>query len=629
MTTTTTEKLLDKLQSPKAVISPTELIDAIKDLKDEDSIKSIAIPFDKWIRSKYSTLKSIRKHMTPFLKALRELPLVVGENAYYYENYKGEKVAKHIFQKYAGLTPKEYQLLNSEAEIKKEQRLTHGTEINPKSYLEKVEKLLLSSDHWELMVGIIAATGRRPHEIAARGTFELATSKDLEDSKHQPLSHWLIFSGQGKKKKVSQDFGAYPIASLFPGDFTVKALARLRKFPQVKGFVKTAESELIAEGKEDEIKKLYDEPKKQAYEWEVAVNKKLDLKTSRMIINAIQRELPEVLLTRFDKNSISASSLRAAYARLATVRDCPRSTNELLWASRLLGHKKSEDLKTLLAEVQDSLKTTERREEINISQDGGLKALMTTAGYFDYYIADGEEVPLAQAPKRSKAPEKTSNIRGYQSDIEFIKSKQEEWGVGTNAEVLRKIIELAKEALEARERRFNEPQEVEENNEEDTITMNKEELIALVEEVIDRKLSAVNHNQSTPASVNTKSVEKVKPISKPASKQQDKNWEDVPSEELKESKAHGSAFEKCKRIVQAIMDYNDYKAPSNDDRWYIGVRSIQECAGGDGKSGLNYRPVKQFLDQFKGMIDDHHQKYGLNNQHNKRHQKHISEVISW
>lgn len=626
MTTATTEKLLDKLTDPKAVIKPEEVIEAIKDLKTEEEIKAIAEPFDQWIRSKYSTLKSVRKNMTPFLKALRELPLTIGENAYYYENYKGEKVAKHIFQKYAGLTPKEYQLLNSERDIKTEQRITYGTEINPSNYLEKVERLLLSNDRWELMVGIIAATGRRPHEIAARGTFELATSKDLEDSKHQPLSHWLIFFGQGKKKKVKQDFGSYPIASLFPADFTVKSLARLRRIPEIKTLLKDSEAKLINEGKEAEIKKLYSDTERQNYEWEIAVNKEIDSRISRMLIDVIQRELPEVLLTRFDKNSISASSLRAAYARLATTRDCPRSTNELLWASRLLGHKKSEDLKALFAEVQSNLKTTERRVNIDISQQGGLQNLMITAGYFDYYITEGEDVPLTAAPRRGKNPEKTTSIRGYQSDIDFINSKQEEWELAKHAEVLSKIVELAKEALEAREQRFTEPQTTEENNE-DAITMTKDELVALVEEVVERKLDAVN---TVP---NTNPVEEVKPVKtsspKPAPKQQVKNWEDVSSEELKDSKAHGSAFEKCKRIVQAIMDYNDYTSPSNDDRWYIGVRSIQECAGESGKAGLNYRPIKQFLDEYKQMIDDHHNKYGLNNQHNKRHEKSISTVIDW
>ncbi|HAG80487.1 MAG TPA: hypothetical protein DCL61_04775, partial [Cyanobacteria bacterium UBA12227] len=98
----------------------------------------------------------------------------------------------------------------------------------------------------------------------------------------------------------------------------------------------------------------------------------------------------------------------------------------------------------------------------------------------------------------------------------------------------------------------------------------------------------------------------------------------VPSEELKGNQAPGSAEEKIKRAVQAIMNFNDYSAVSSDERWAIVIRSVQAL------SGCNYPAVKKFMDAYSMMIADHNAKYGLGQYHNKRHdKKDIATVISW
>ncbi|MDF5723391.1 MAG: N-6 DNA methylase [Rhizonema sp. PD37] len=102
----------------------------------------------------------------------------------------------------------------------------------------------------------------------------------------------------------------------------------------------------------------------------------------------------------------------------------------------------------------------------------------------------------------------------------------------------------------------------------------------------------------------------------------EKNWAEVTTEELRGKKIPGSAEEKIKRTVQAIFNYNDYSAPSNNERWFLGVRSIQDL------SGCNYAPIKKFVDDYSTMIADHNAKYGLSNQHNKKHIKAISEIIT-
>ncbi|MEH2257881.1 hypothetical protein [Nostoc sp.] len=58
--------------------------------RHEDEIKAIVIAFDKFMREKYSTLESLRTHMTPYNKVIKAMPLVASENAYYYEKHNGE-----------------------------------------------------------------------------------------------------------------------------------------------------------------------------------------------------------------------------------------------------------------------------------------------------------------------------------------------------------------------------------------------------------------------------------------------------------------------------------------------------------------------------------------------------------
>jgi hypothetical protein len=91
-------------------------------------------------------------------------------------------------------------------------------------------KLLASDDPHELAVGLIAATGRRPHEIIARAKF--ATIKDKP--------YHVEFEGQGKKRG---DKPVFEIATLYPANYVIKALARLRKEPSTQSLLEEVAKE--------------------------------------------------------------------------------------------------------------------------------------------------------------------------------------------------------------------------------------------------------------------------------------------------------------------------------------------------------------------------------------------------
>ncbi|MBW4449174.1 MAG: telomere resolvase [Spirirestis rafaelensis WJT71-NPBG6] len=577
-------------------MTPEDLRQAIKDLKTEDEIKAVAIAFDKWAREKYTTLESLRTHMTPYNKVVKSFDLIEGKNAYYYRKDNGELVLKHLFFKYAGLKQKEYQQLNIKSNNQKEERLDNGTLLEPESYLEDLGKLLTSDEADELALGLIGATGRRPCEVLLRGDFVTAKESDLTFPQYQPVSHWLKFSGQAKKRRNTA-VNYTPIAVLFPADFILKSVKRLRKMPEVATVIKEIAIEVTAL----ELPKLKEQYSGEALEYQVAIkeNEYLDNRFGSKQNKLLQTQLKS-LDVRHGKNSVSRSSLRAAYARLAVARDCPPGKNDLVWASRLLGH---------------------------MDEKADLRAVLTTLGYFDYYLEKDAEVPLLDTPKS----EITVVFRGYANDVEAVKAFQEKFDITSQPETFRKLWELAQETLQQRERQLY-TQETEE--------MINDELLAKIDEIVEAKVSkaladfnskpdampgtatlkanALNTPTAETLPIETTKVSTLEPI-----KPLEKDWEAIPSEDLKGKHTPGSAEEKIRRTVKAIMDHNNYKAPSNNERWFLGVRSIQDL------SGCNYAPIKKYVDDHKTMINDHNSKFSLSNQHNKKHSQKISDVITW
>ena len=582
-------------------MTPDELFAQLKDLKNEDDIKAVAKPFDQWIRSTYTTLESVRTQMIKFNKLIKSIPLLEGENAYYYQKQNGELVLKHFFYKYAGLKPEEYSELNSKSNAQKEERLDNGTPLDPTAYLAAVGKLLTSDDYRELAVGIIAATGRRPSEVMLRGSFTPAQSSVLSFPESQPLTHWLLFSGQLKKRRNTAS-EVYTIATLFPADYIIKSVKKLRKMPEVTEQIKAIRVEL--KSVISDLQAKYTNPDELEYQIALAENEAVDDKFETVTNRIVKANLPAVLEVRHGKSAITRSSLRAAYACLATRRDCPPSKNDLLWASRLLGHKE---------------------------EKSDLRALLTTAGYFDYYLERDAIVPLLDEPKG----EPTATFRGYQSDLEEIKAFQERWEISNQPETFRKIWELAKEALEARERKLFDKVELVENTLEEVkeiSEMDKVSLLLEIEKMIDIKIASALASTQPQAQLPTPTAgtvtevsgslekpETVQPTPKPIP---EKNWRDATTDEIRGKKIPGSAEEKIKRACQAIFNFNDYTAKNNGERWYVGVRSIQDL------SGCNYSPIKKFLEDYKVMVADHNTKHQLGNQHNKKHVIKISEVIT-
>ena len=152
----------------------TLLFDATKDLKSLEEIKPHCDRFNEWINThtNYST-KSLGTVLSRsgFYKKFKSIPLEQGKNAEAIAkhdengNVKGQEL-KHYAVLMCGLDRDDWKQRNETTRVIG--RLGNDQELDPDTYLEVTGQLLESEDPHELAVGIIAATGRRPHEILAQ-----------------------------------------------------------------------------------------------------------------------------------------------------------------------------------------------------------------------------------------------------------------------------------------------------------------------------------------------------------------------------------------------------------------------------------------------------------------------------
>jgi Telomere resolvase len=81
------------------------------------------------------------------------------------------------------------------------------------------------------------------------------------------------------------------------------------------------------------------------------------------------------------------------------------------------------------------------------------------------------------------------------------------------------------------------------------------------------------------------------------------------------------------RALQAILDFNDNTATSHGDRWAISIPVMKDLLKQVGKA--TQPKIEAALRANSDVIQQHHQKHGLGERHNRVHQGHsISEVIS-
>ncbi|MBE8968697.1 hypothetical protein IQ277_21485 [Nostocales cyanobacterium LEGE 12452] len=567
-----------------------QLFEATKDLQSLEEIKPHCENFNEFINTKtsYST-KSLGTVLSRagFYKKFKSLPLEQGKNAESVPKHDAQgnvtgNELKHYVLLLCGLDKKDWEERNETTRVSDrlmtaDEDGNTGIEINPETYLEVTSNLLASEHPHELAVGLIAATGRRPHEILARGKF---TPIDGE-------SYQVNFEGQGKKRGEKPVF---KISTLFPASYIIERLNHLRKEPSTKSLLKEVANEFPTDV--------------------AAQNKAIEDKRGNSLRRVVQeyfggKDSKEPLLNfRHGQEQNDCKALRAACACLVTERDCTGSLGaKMYFAACFLGH-------------------ITPGEKIS---DSDLKHITTTLGYSDYYTT--KPVGYPSAPEK----EKLSNVRVSSSDLEAIRHLQEKLEAPNQQSVINQLIEsfnsrldTAKQLqsahqklaqLEAQVKQLQETNnQLEQANNQlqqefdamsatqqpQTITLNVTELDSWLEKKVIEMVSKLTLG-GTIATATTATPAKVAPP------KEEIDWEAKTDAEVWGSKAPGAAIEKIRRSYQAICLYNNTVATGEGDRLAVTNQALRDL------SGCNGLLVRDWIEAHKDEVISHNAKFGMEN----------------
>jgi hypothetical protein len=456
-------------------------------------------------------------------------------------------------------------------------RIGNDQEIDPDAYLEVTGQLLESADPHELAIGLIAATGRRPHEILARAKFT-----SIEGEAYQ-----VQFEGQGKKRG---DKPVFPIATLYPAEYVIKCLARLRRESSTKALLKEVANEF---------------PNDLA-----AQNQAIDSRRNGSLNRVVRSYFGDkgdktpVLAFRHGEEQDNCKALRAAYGALATERDCQRSVgSKMLHYARLLGHFVKEN-----------------------PTDRELQAVATSLGYADYFTF--KPVPFPTAPEK----EKVAQVRVTDEDFEAIKRLQKDWEVPNQQSVVtrliesqQKVAELGKQLLEAKAQINQLQKEKEKMSQVETqqVIVSKSELEAMIGRMIEDKLQQALSNLPVTQTQQVSQASQSKPTTQvPAKPQEVIDWAGMSNTDLWSTKVKGASDEKIRRSYEAIALYNDTVATGDNDRLAITNQALREL------SGVNGLVVGDWIKVHADEVISHNSKYEMQNAkdptktetyYNKRH----------
>ena len=87
------------------------------------------------------------------------------------------------------------------------------------------------------------------------------------------------------------------------------------------------------------------------------------------------------------------------------------------------------------------------------------------------------------------------------------------------------------------------------------------------------------------------------------------------------------ALKDIDQAISLIINWNDQGDRTFEEKWYISFPALQELLRSSGRTASQPR-VKAALDNRREEINQHHDKHGLSQKHNARHQGGITDVMT-
>lgn len=424
------------------------LFEATKDMMTFEEMEPHIEVFNNFISNQNYKKTSLASKLSSagLNRVFNSVRPIEGKNAVSFDKYDkyghvNGYILKHYVLTKCGLSKEDWNEVNDNYRATERLNNKGSYQIIPSIHLKTIEELLISEDVHELTVGLIAATGRRPHEILARATFTPVEGNDYK----------VIFDGQGKKK--GEVINPFEIPTLFPADFIIKKLEKLRKEPDTKT--------LIEEYPDNEREQ----------------NLSIDRRRNKSLNRVVRTYFSDLPLREGEK-FVNCTALRASYAALCVHRDFKNSSvgKKALEGAKVLGHITEEN-----------------------TSDRILTQIATTLGYLDYAVT--EDVPFPDVPT-SYNNENTHRVRINDSDYETFLELKKSLGIKSNQKMCKVLLDMAARTMELerqiKDMNYERKVEVSEYELMETEELNNHKSIEASYEKLNRAFFAItNHNDYT------------------------------------------------------------------------------------------------------------------------------------
>jgi hypothetical protein len=499
-------------------------VPALEASSDEGEIAALCEGLVQALRDR--GLGSILSYKRP----LRELRNAVKELAL--DEAKEELALEHL-----SLTEDEKLAINQPSEQKRDERLKHQVFIyRPGEVIERIYRLL-QSDQWEeIIAGLCFATGCRLSEVAKFATYRVASL----------YSVW--FGGQ---RKTSLD-REYEKPTLVLAREVVEAWERLRLLRD------------FSDVPSDSISSSF----------------------GPAIKDVIVRKFADLIEVPPGRASLYTQVLRAAYPRLCIYYFLPPRTDEVLYASAILGHVANRD-GVLVPNLNSTMyyRTYKIMGENGLVDKGeGVKLLEPGVEILEQF-KESEKRTMADTVVESSARTKIGVKVATKAAFD---AEQKEMACSTADEAVVKLVEDHKVYRQLEELAGGE----------------MPTLMEILVEALEIKLENETPLETLRAALADKRRFRANYDKRTASNAE-RDYASMTMNELKNARTTEAARERWRRAVDMIMAYND-QATMPELRWFVNASAVKGLVGGKGTEIGKYLKENR-----QAELDAHHAKWNL------------------
>jgi hypothetical protein len=352
--TKTTEK-----ETPKA------FFDRVSALLDVDEVRKECEQLIKDLGIEKLTTKSKFNKLQPYTRNFKKLtpkPETIHLFFDYCSTPNQDDIPRHLFFKFTGLADADWEKANTEAKkrkVSKKSKDEVADALNEEykifsleKYVSTIKQLLNSNVVWELGVGLIAASARRPSEVTILGNFE-----SVENIPEYIVNKEYAIQLDGLAKKRDKNPTTI-VPLLIPTSEFIQALETFRNKPEIKKYKETFDNLLsLGYEKSDAWKTL-----------ENTLGGEL-----RKVTECYFNFLPKINDENQNRKNIL---LRACTTKCITLRDKPDATRkaQLTYAGIIDGH--------IIPQF---------KEDGSVDFDGKINA---STLHYDDYEPDNKNIPL-------------------------------------------------------------------------------------------------------------------------------------------------------------------------------------------------------------------------------------------